>query len=322
MFNGLMSRAVDDLRAHWRPVLGWHLLIQLLGFAAFAPAATWIGRHLVLTAGEPVISNFDIVGFLLSPAGAAFVVLAAALTVGLLLAEFAGHSWIGGHALARRAVTTTGTVAFVLRRLPRLFRLSVRVFVRLVVLALPFLAAAAVVWFTTLGEHDVNFYLAEEPPEWRRALLLAAALAVAYAMLAAWQLARWLYAVPLLVFEDATPAGALARSADLTRGRLGRIVPPLVVWWLALTAAAIVITWLCRQVSDAGLDWAGIDVRRVLPLVAVYLAFSVLGAVVYGGTALWPASSSWSRACSPSSATQRKCSDSRRRTPSPIAPRP
>ena len=282
MFIGLMSRAVDDLRAHWRPALGWHLLVQLLGFAIFAPVATWVGRHLVLAAGEPVISNFDIVGFVLSPAGAAFVVLAVAVTIGLLLAEFAGHSWIGGHALARRSVTTTGTVAFVLRRLPRLLRLSLRVFMRLVVLALPFLAAAAVVWFATLGEHDINFYLAEEPPEWRRALLLATVLAVAYAVLAAWQLARWLYAVPLLVFEDATPAAALAQSWELTRGRLGRIVPPLVVWWLALAVAAIAITWACRQVSSAGLDWAGIDVRRVLPLVAVYLAFSILGAVVYG----------------------------------------
>jgi glycerophosphoryl diester phosphodiesterase len=282
MFNGLMSRAGGDLRAHWRPVLGWHLLIQLLGFAIFAPVATWIGRRLVLAAGEPVISNFDIVGFALSPAGMALVVLAAALTVGLLLAELAGHSWIGGHALTRRAVTTTATVACVLRRLPRLFRLSLRVFVRLVVLALPFLAAAAVVWFTTLGEHDINFYLAEEPPAWRRALLLAAALAVAYAVLAAWQLARWLYAVPLLVFEDATPAGALARSWELTRGRLGRIVPPLLVWWLALTVVAVAITWACRQLSSAGLDWAGIDVRRVLPLVAVYLAVSIVGAVLYG----------------------------------------
>jgi glycerophosphoryl diester phosphodiesterase len=282
MSHGLMSRAVGDLRAHWRPVLGWHLIIQLLGLAIFAPIATWIGRHLVLAAGEPVISNFDIVGFVLSPAGATFVVLAAALTVGLLLAEFAGHTWIAGHALARRAITTTGTVAYVLRRLPRLFRLSLRVFVRLVVLALPFLAAAAIVWFATLGEHDINFYLAEEPPEWRRALLLATAVAVAYAVLAAWQLARWLYAVPLLVFEDATPAGALARSSELTRGRLGRIVPPLVAWWLALTVVAIAVTWACRQVSGTGLDWAGIDVRRVLPLVAVYLAVSTVGAVLYG----------------------------------------
>ncbi len=286
MFNGLMSRSLGDLRTHWRPALGFHLLIQLLGFAIFAPAATWIGRRLVLTAGEPVISNFDIVGFVLSPAGIGFVVVAAALTIGLLLAEFAGHGWIAGHALARRPVTTTGVVAAVLRRLPRLIRLALRVFARLVLLALPFLAAAGAVWFTMLGAHDVNFYLAEDPPEWRRALLIAATLAISYALLAAWSLARWLYAVPLLVFEDATPAEALAASAAMTRGRLRRILPPLIAWWLALVAAAFAVTWACRPVTEAGLAWAGIDVHRVLPLVAVFLAVSICAVAVYGALQL------------------------------------
>ena len=285
--NGrLASRCLGDLRARWRPALGFHLLIQLLGFAILAPAATWIGRRLVLASGEPVISNYDIAGFALSPAGVAFVLVAAALTIGLLLAEFAGHSWIGGHALARRPVTVLGTVGFVLGRLHRIVVLSLRVFLRLVVLALPFLAVVAIVWFTTLAGHDINYYLAESPPEWRRAKLIVAALAVGYALLAAWQLARWIFAVPILVFEHATPAQALERSSTMTRGRLARIVPPLVLWWLLLTAVAFAITWACRQVSDAGLDWAGIDVHRVLPLVALYLAVSIVGTFLYGGLGL------------------------------------
>jgi glycerophosphoryl diester phosphodiesterase len=64
---------------------------------------------------------------------------------------------------------------------------------------------------------------------------------------------------------------------------LVRIVMPLLLWWLLLTAATIAITWACRQVTDAGLDWAGIDVRRVLPLVAVYLVVTLVGGFLYGG---------------------------------------
>jgi len=63
-------------------------------------------------------------------------------------------------------------------------------------------------------------------------------------------------------------------------------VPPLVLWWVLITLAAIAITWACRQVSDAGLDWAGIDLGRVLPLVAVYLAVSIVGGLLYGGLSL------------------------------------
>jgi glycerophosphoryl diester phosphodiesterase len=47
-----------------------------------------------------------------------------------------------------------------------------------------------------------------------------------------------------------------------------------------------VITWLCRQVSDAGLDWAGIDVDRVLPLVALYMTVAVAGGFLVGAIGL------------------------------------
>ncbi len=286
MTDSLLARAWADLRLTGRAALVFHLLLQLLGFAILTPLATWIGRRLVLAAGEPVISNFDIAGFVLSPTGAAFVLVIAALTIALLLAEFTGHSFIAGHAIARRPVTAAATIGFVARRLPRLLRLSTRVFLRLVALALPFLAAASIVWLTLLRGHDINYYLAEHPPEWRRALIIVALLAVAYALLAAWQLARWLFAVPILAFEGASPAQALAGSTGMTRRRLARILPPLLLWWLGVTIVAIALTWFARLVSDAGLDWAGIDVHRVLPLVAVYLAVAAVGGFLYGAILL------------------------------------
>jgi glycerophosphoryl diester phosphodiesterase len=45
----------------------------------------------------------------------------------------------------------------------------------------------------------------------------------------------------------------------------------------------IAITWACRQVTDGALDWAGIDVRRVLPLVALFVAVTIIGSFLYGG---------------------------------------
>lgn len=282
MNKGLLARASADLRAHWREPLAFHLLMQLLGATIFAPLATWIGRRLVLASGAPVISNFDIAGFVLSPGGAASVLVIAALAIALLLAEFAGLGFIAGHAIARRRVPVASTIAFVLRLLPRLVLLSARVFLRLCVLALPFLAVAGLVWFATLRGHDINYYLAEQPPEFHRARLIVVGLVATYALLAAWQLARWLYAVPILAFEAASPAQALRDSASVTRGRIAHLVPPLVAWWLLVTAAAAAITWACGHLSDAGLDWAGIDVRRVLPLVAVYLAVTLVGGLLYG----------------------------------------
>jgi glycerophosphoryl diester phosphodiesterase len=286
MTDGLMARTWGDFRFHWRKSLGFHLLMQVLGFALLVPMVTWVARRIVRASGEPVISNFDIAAFVLSPGGAVFVLVVAALVVALLLAELTGQGWIAGHAVARRPVTIASTIAFLVRKLPWLFVLSTRVFVRLVLLALPFVAGAALVWFAMLRGHDINYYLAEHPPEWRRALLTAAFLAAGYALLASWQLARWLFAVPILALEGATPAQALAQSARMTRGQLGRIVPPLLLWWVAVTVVAVVITWAGRYLSDAGLDWAGIDVHRVLPLVALYMTVAAIGGFLYGGILL------------------------------------
>ncbi len=237
---------------------------------------------MVLASGDVVVSNYDIAGFVLSLPGVIFVLAFAALTIGLLLAEFTGHGWIAGHAIVGRSISAASTIAFVLRRLPRLMILSVRLFLGLLLLAVPFLAAAALYWLMVLMGHDINYYLAERPPEWRRAELTAIGLVVLYALLVAWWLARRLYAIPILTYEDARPAEALAQSTVVTRGRILAIGRPLILWWLLLTVITVAITWICRLASDAGLDWAGVDVHRVLPLVAVYIATLLVGGFVYG----------------------------------------
>lgn len=169
MNEGLPDRTWSDFRAHWRPALAFHVLMQLLWVAIFTPLITWIGRRILRASGEPLISNYDMAAFVLSPTGIVFVLVIVALTVSLLLGEFAGLSWIAGQAIVRRRVTATSALARVLGLLPRLVTVSARVFLRLVVLTLPFLAAAVLVWFTMLAGHDINYYLDEHPPEWRRA---------------------------------------------------------------------------------------------------------------------------------------------------------
>ena len=286
MSDKLSVRVRDDFLRLWRPTLGFHFLMQALGFAIFGPLATRVARRLVAASGEPVITNFDIASYLLSPIGVLFLVVVAAMANGLLLAEFAGLSFISGHAIARRPVTVLAAVALVLKRLPALFGLGARVFLRLLLLALPFLAVVGVLWFSTLRGHDINYYLAEHPPEWRRATIVAAALGLGYAILATWQLARWIYAVPQLVFQSSMPEKAIAESVRMTRGKVWPIVRGLAAWWLLMIAIALAAAWLGRQASDLGLDWAGIDFRRVLPLVALFVGVAALFGIVHSAVLL------------------------------------
>ena len=286
MSNSLPARARADFRVCRRQVFGFHLLMQLVGVVLFTPLIGWIAGQIIGTTGDAVISNYDIAAFALSLRGAAFVLVVAALTIGLLFAEFGGLTWLSGHTIARLPVTQASTVGSVARRLPRLIALAARVFVRLVLLALPFLAVAGAVWFGSLAGHDINYYLAESPPEWQRARLIVAALAVGYALLAAWQLARWLYALPILLHEQRAPRESLQRSFEMTRGRLKHILPPLIGWWVLITIAAVGITFLAREISSSAMNWAGMDLRRVLPLVSLCLAVSVVGGFLYGALQL------------------------------------
>ena len=90
-----------------------------------------------------------------------------------------------------------------------------------------------------------------------------------------------MFALPLLVLEGAAPAAALSASTRATKGRAVALVAPLVSWWLAVTATMIALAWVCRQLSDVGLAWAGIDVKRVLPLVALYVTVTIIGGFLY-----------------------------------------
>jgi len=281
MNSGLAGRTWADFRFQARPALGFQLLVHLSAFALGGPLMAWIGRHLVLAAGEPVVSNFDIAGFLFSARGIISVLIFAALAGAALLAELTGQSWIAGHAIARRRVTLSATVAAVLFRVPALLVLSARIFVRLVVLALPFLAAVFLVWHTYLRYHDINYYLSAHPPEWHRALAWGLALGAGYALVVTWQLTRWVLAVPILLYERTSPMGALAESVRRTRGHLVRILVPLVLWWCLLFIVAAALTAGAHSLESALMEWAGLNFARVLPLIALFLTLGVTGAFLH-----------------------------------------
>ena len=278
MNRKLARRAWEDLRFEVRTALTFQLLVQLASFALIGPLLAWFLRRLVRLSGEPVISNFAIAHFLLSPAGVGFAALMLVSISATLLAGFAGQTWIAGQAIARRPASLTSVVAAVVRRAPALLWLGLRILLGLLLLALPFLAAAALVWAALLRGHDINYYLAEHPPQWRHALLLAGLLGAAYALLALWRLGRWILAIPILLYESASPQRALEESAQRTRRRLIAILTPLLVWWLLLLGAGRVTAAAVRQLESAALDWAGVDFTRVLPLVTLFVVAGLAGA--------------------------------------------
>lgn len=274
--DGLFTRTWADARAYAPQALGLHLLMQVMGAALLTPLVVLIGHLFVRVSGGPVVTNYDIAAFLLSPLGATLLLIFVALVISLLLTEFLGQSWIAGHAIARRPVTLASTLALLARKLPWLVLLSARGIVRLILLSLPWLAIIGATWFFTLRGHDINYYLSEEPPEWVRARLIAAVAGLGLALVVAWQLARWLFALPILDFEQGSPRQALAKSTEMTRGHLMRIVILLVAWWCAVALGSILLVRAAHPLAAAGMSWAGVAMGRVLPLLSIYLLVSLV----------------------------------------------
>lgn len=279
--GGLIGRTRGDFARRWRLVFAWQLLVQLLGIAAVAPLAGWLAQRLVARSGSPVISNYDIAAFVVSPAGLLFVLLVLVSAIAFHMAQFAGYSWIAGHSIERRATDLLSTLGAVLDRLGLLVRIGLRMSGRIVLLALPFAAIAGFVWFATLRGHDINYYLAEKPPEWRRAVLAAGVAGLGYAFVTLAQFARWIFTMPIAMFHDLRPADVLEASERMLEGRLLRSIAPLVAWWAGLAAASAALYWLGRQVTELAMQWAGVDVHRVLPLVTVFLAVAIAWSFVY-----------------------------------------
>jgi glycerophosphoryl diester phosphodiesterase len=280
MHAGIVRRAWGDLRFQARAALIFQLLVQLASFALIGPLLTWFAHRLVLLSGEPTISNYAIARFLLTPEGIGCVALLLILVSATLFAEFAGQTWIAGQAIARRPAAIAAAVAAVLHRPLALVRLSARVCTRLLLLALPFLVAAALTWTVFLRSHDINYYLARRPAEWRHALLIGGGLGAAYAVLALWQLGRWILAIPILVLERASPQQALQESTRRTRRRLPAILGPLLAWWLLFGGCARIAAKLLHQFGNAALNWAGLDFARVLPLVTLFVLAGLTGTFV------------------------------------------
>jgi glycerophosphoryl diester phosphodiesterase len=208
-------------------------------------------------------------------------VLAVAVAIAFYTSQLAGYAWIAAHACARQPVTLWSTIGAVAGKFGLLWRLGARAFLRVIVLALPFLAILAVVWFTTLAGRDVNYYLAEHPPEWRRAMLAVLACGAGLLFVLVAQAARWLFVMPIAMFHDLPPPRVLLASERMLEGRLVRSITPVLVWGITLSVLATLCLWGARQFTDRAFDWAGIDPARVLPLVAVFMAVTLGFGFVY-----------------------------------------
>lgn len=263
-----------------------YVAVRLLLLALIAPGVALAVNLAVSLSNQTALTDQDIVMFILSPAGfiAAVVILSLFLLAEVFVFSVMAGSLRMGEADPWRAGSSA--IGLVLSRLPDLFGFAVRFILRVLVLALPFVAVAGLIAWWTLTEYDINYYLTFHPPAFWVAVVLIGLVVLALAWVLIRRLSAWALSLHVVIFENCAPKDAFSESAQRMEGKRGRLKIELALWLIArlLIAAAIG--------TIAGLLFAlvplqeGVNLRFALTLSLVVAGLWTLAGLVLAAVAL------------------------------------
>ena len=227
---GVLFGAMRDFLRTWPRMLATDLVLKLLAFVLLTPLVGVALRRFVSLSGKSLLADQDILLFVLSPLGIAALLVVAAAVIAITAFEQAGLMTIAFGAIRGRHISVGGALWATARHAFSILSLTALLVARVLLVAIPFLLAAGVVYWLFLTEFDVNYYLTRRPMSFWVAGILIAGLAVAMSAVVIPRLVGWVYALPLHLFEDVGAWKALGASEERARGHRSAITVILVGW--------------------------------------------------------------------------------------------
>jgi glycerophosphoryl diester phosphodiesterase len=274
---------VTDLRRNLPSLIGYEVLFRILLAAALAPLTAWVLTAILSMRSTLAISNEEIARFLLSPLGLLALVFASASALATLLAQGAGIMFIVVSARQGTSLGPIRAVMNVVKILPALFKLAIRQFAVFALLCAPLLVVAVVTATLLLSRHDINYYLHVKPPSFWLAASIGGLVLLGAAIVGVVLYLRWLFAVPLLLFEGASPRQAMRDSRHRLEGRTRTLVAALLVWLGATLALGALGAGLVHLIDNGLPALAGDNVKLLIPAIAVALVLelAITGVVAF-----------------------------------------
>ena len=276
-FRVAARAVIQALFGRWKMLFLTDMLVKAVAFVLLAPLAAGLLQLSLWAAGSGTLADADILVFVLRPLGWLVLVGAGAVSLGIVAVEQATLLVV---LMAPEPSSLSLGTAFGLAaaRSRQILGLTVWLVGLASVVIAPFAGVAAVIALWLLGDYDINYYLAEQPPAFQAALACGAVLAAGLTLVLAWLASGWILSLPLVLFEGLAPREALAESRRRTAGSRRVVVMLLLAWGLA----SVVISFLTTSAVVLG-------ARQLVPL-----ATGTLPRLVFaiGGTlAVWFAAS-------------------------------
>ncbi|NHZ73777.1 MAG: hypothetical protein GWP16_04840, partial [Nitrospirae bacterium] len=242
------SRSLRDLRATWSQLAITDILYKILAFVILTPLTAALVRVVVSMSGRTVLADEDLLFFFLRPVGWVSLILLGGITLAIIGLEQAA---LMGIVLGKRKglqVDFWRALVFVGGRAWSVLQVTALLVARVLLIAAPFLLVAGLTYKLLLTQHDINFYLAEKPPEFLWAVGIAVVLVAGLAFLLAQRLIGWAFSLPLAIFGGSRPLAALRESRTMVDGKRQMIAKWLIGWAVAslvfsagLTSAVLMV---------------------------------------------------------------------------------
>lgn len=226
----------------WKRLILTDLVFKLMSLMVLTPLLSLVLHTLLATAGNAVLSDLDILLFFFRPIGFASAIVVGALWLGISALELASllEILVANHSDSKIGVI--GAIQIATTKAWSVLQLTARMVLTFVVAMAPWLACAALTYFSLLNEYDINYYLREKPPAFQQAVGIGLILLVLSAIVAARLLSSWFFAMPLLLLEGVAPNAVLADSKARVRGIRIRVLACLAVWFIATTILSSLAT--------------------------------------------------------------------------------
>ncbi|MCK5528926.1 MAG: hypothetical protein KAI74_04530 [Kiritimatiellae bacterium] len=265
------------------------IVIWTFGVALLIPLVTWI-LHQLGANGDVIVGNYSIHLWLFTPQGVAYLLLAGSLVLFTIMLQGAGLFLI-----ADTPQGATASVKYALRRvvvnLVSLLKLSFRMFL----IILPFVLIVAVIpgiaYLLLLTDHDINFYLANHPPEWIAMIAISTLWISAMTCGLVFILIRWLFVLPFWLEGVRPLPQALRKSWHITHGRSRRLLLVILVCALSASFVGFITHIVFFGITGVILEYMVSTVTATVHVISGYLVLNTFVVSLIGFLGLaWGAS--------------------------------